>query len=51
MDSLAVHQMPSLTVTAKLVEEVLGPRRHNETDTADSLTSPGAVQLFQNIIG
>ena len=46
IDSLAVHQMPSLTVTAKLIEEVLGPRRHNETDTADSLTSPGSVQLF-----
>ena len=34
-------EMPMLTVTAELVEEVLGPRKYNESDSADSLASPG----------
>jgi len=34
-------EVPCLTVTAELVEEVLGPRKYNETDSADSLVSPG----------
>lgn len=33
-----------LTVTAELIEEVLGPRRYNETDSADSLVAPGDLQ-------
>ncbi len=38
-------EVPCLTVTAELIEEVLGPRKHNETDSADSLVSPGGVLL------
>ena len=30
-----------VTVTAELVEEVLGPRKYNESDSADSLALPG----------
>ena len=41
MASLTLHQQPSLTVTAELIAEVLGPRKHNETDSADSLVMPG----------
>ncbi|KAL3159511.1 hypothetical protein ABBQ38_009929 [Trebouxia sp. C0009 RCD-2024] len=32
-----------LTVTAELIEEVLGPRKYNETDSADSLVAPGSA--------
>ncbi|DBB10132.1 TPA: hypothetical protein ACH3X3_001716 [Trebouxia sp. C0006] len=35
--------VPCLTVTAELIEEVLGPRKYNETDSADSLVSPGSA--------
>ena len=37
--------VPCLTVTAELIEEVLGPRKYNETDSADSLVSPGGFCL------
>ena len=30
-----------VTVTSELVEEVLGPRKYNETDSADNLVTPG----------
>ncbi len=38
-------EVPCLTVTAELIEEVLGPRKYNETDSADSLVSPGDFRL------
>lgn len=41
MTSLAHAEAPSMTVTAELIEDVLGPRKYNETDSADSLVSPG----------
>ena len=34
-----------LTVTAELIEEVLGPRKYNETDSADYLVAPGDLQM------
>ncbi|KAL0036800.1 hypothetical protein WJX79_010572 [Trebouxia sp. C0005] len=36
-------EVACLTVTAELIEEVLGPRKYNETDSADSLVSPGSA--------
>lgn len=39
-------EVPCLTVTAELIEEVLGPRKYNETDSADSLVSPGDFCLL-----
>lgn len=46
MHSLVSAEAASLTVTAELVEEVLGPRKYNETDSADSLVSPGDSSLL-----
>ena len=34
-----------LTVTAELIEEVLGPCKYNETDSADNLVAPGDLQM------
>ena len=45
MDAAAAPALPCITVTAELIEEVLGPRRYNELDSADSLMSPGALLL------
>ena len=41
MTSLAHTELPFMTVTAQLIEKVLGPRKYNENDSADSLVAPG----------
>lgn len=41
MTSLAHTEVPFMTVTAQLIEKVLGPRKYNENDSADSLVAPG----------
>lgn len=41
LDAAEQPTLPCITVTAELIEEVLGPRKYNELDSADSLMSPG----------
>lgn len=41
LDAPEQPALPCITVTAELIEEVLGPRKYNELDSADSLMSPG----------
>ena len=38
-----------LTVTAELIEEVLGPRKYNETDSADNFVTPGDLQMASRV--
>lgn len=38
--------LPCITVTAELIEDVLGPRKYDELDPADSLMSPGQLLLL-----
>ena len=45
MDAGESPALPCITVTAELIEEVLGPRKYNDLDSADSLMSPGALLL------
>ena len=41
----AHSEVGRLTVTAELIEEVLGPRKYNETDSADNFVTPGDLQM------
>lgn len=47
----AHDEVQALKVTAQLIEEVLGPRKYNETDSADSLVAPGDLSFVSSNCG